>query len=50
MLGDKTTCGGRIIEGATDYLLFGKPQARDLYKVTCGQHPGIYIIAGEIPG
>ncbi|EMM6763272.1 PAAR domain-containing protein [Pluralibacter gergoviae] len=50
VLGDKTTCGGRIIEGATDHLLFGKPQARDGDKVICGQHPGIYVVAGGIPG
>ena len=50
VLGDRTTCGGRIIEGATDHLLFGKPLARDRDRVICGQHPGIYRIAGGIPG
>ncbi|AMR39270.1 PAAR domain-containing protein [Pluralibacter gergoviae] len=49
VLGDKTTCGGKIIEGTPDHLLFGKPLARDRDKVTCGQHPGIYMIVGGIP-
>ncbi|MFK8257759.1 PAAR domain-containing protein [Erwinia sp. AnSW2-5] len=46
--GDKTTCGGRIIEGATDHTLFSKAVARERDKVTCGQHPGIFMIAGGI--
>jgi len=32
--GDKTTCGGRIITGAEDHTLFGKPVALDSYS-TC---------------
>ena len=46
--GDKTTCGGVIIEGDTTHTLFGKPIARERDKVTCGQHPGIFYIAGCI--
>lgn len=46
--GDKTTCGGRIIEGATDHTLSGKAVARERDKATCGQHPGIFMIAGGI--
>lgn len=46
--GDKTTCGGRITTGAEDHTLFGKPVAREQDSVTCGQHPGIYRIAGGI--
>ncbi|ELY4601536.1 PAAR domain-containing protein [Cronobacter malonaticus] len=46
--GDKTTCGGVIIEGDTTHTLLGKPVARERDKVTCGQHPGTYYIAGGI--
>ncbi|ELY4601514.1 PAAR domain-containing protein, partial [Cronobacter malonaticus] len=46
--GNKTTCGGAIIEGDTTHILFGKPVAREWDKVTCGQHPGMYYIAGGI--
>lgn len=46
--GDKTTCGGRIIEGATDHTLFGKAVARERDNVSCGQYPGIFMITGGI--
>lgn len=46
--GDNTTCGGRIIEGATDHTLFSKAVARERDKVTCGQHSGTFMIAGGI--
>ncbi|EGK60423.1 PAAR domain-containing protein [Enterobacter hormaechei] len=46
--GDKTTCGGRIITGAEDHTLFGKPVAREQDGVTCGKFPGIYKVAGGI--
>lgn len=46
--GDITTCGGGIVEGASDHRLFGKAVARDRDKVTCGKHPGTYMIAGGI--
>ncbi|MDY9341605.1 PAAR domain-containing protein, partial [Escherichia coli] len=35
--GDKTTCGGKIIEGADDHTIMGIPQARDMDRVTCGR-------------
>lgn len=44
--GDRTVCGGKIITGAEDTEFFGRPQARELDKVTCGKHPGIYRICG----
>lgn len=47
--GDKTTCGGVIVTGCEDHTLFGKAVAREQDQVTCGQHPGIYYIAGGIP-
>ncbi len=46
--GDKTTCGGRIITGAEDHTLFGKPVAREQDGVTCGQFIGLYKVAGGI--
>ncbi|HEF0060530.1 TPA: PAAR domain-containing protein [Citrobacter pasteurii] len=46
--GDKTTCGGRITTGAEDHTIFDKPVARERDSVTCGQHPGLYKIAGGI--
>ncbi|KAB8308357.1 hypothetical protein EH228_13265 [Erwinia endophytica] len=46
--GDMTTCGGKIVDGAGDHRLFGKAIARERDRVTCGQHPGIYMIAGGI--
>ncbi|HFZ8993333.1 TPA: PAAR domain-containing protein [Citrobacter freundii] len=46
--GDMTTCGGKIVDGASDHLLFGKAIARERDRVTCGQHPGMYMIAGGI--
>lgn len=47
--GDKTTCGGRILEGAPDHTLFGKAIARDSDRVSCGKFPGTFLIAGGIP-
>ncbi|AYA14162.1 MULTISPECIES: PAAR domain-containing protein [Enterobacter] len=44
--GDRTVCGGKIITGAEDTQFFGRPQARESDKVTCGKHPGIYRICG----
>lgn len=50
VLGDKTTCGGKILGGDPTHTLFGKAIAREQEPVTCGQHPGIYMITGHIPG
>lgn len=49
-VGDQTTCGGVIIEGDDTHILMGKAVAREQDRVTCGKHPGIYIIVGHIPG
>ncbi|RKF66467.1 polymorphic toxin type 44 domain-containing protein [Rahnella variigena] len=50
VLGDKTTCGGKILGGEPTHTIMGKPVAREQEPVTCGQHPGIYKIIGHIPG
>lgn len=46
---DKTTCGGSIIEGFKDHRRFGRPQACELHKVTCGKSPGVFTIVGGLP-
>jgi uncharacterized Zn-binding protein involved in type VI secretion len=46
--GDKTVCGGRILEGCTDHQFFDKDMACEGHKVTCGQHPGYYRICGGL--
>nr|EKU7608040.1 PAAR domain-containing protein [Citrobacter freundii] len=50
VVGDKTTCGGLIVEGDDTFTIMGIPVAREMDKVTCGQHPGTYMITGSIPG
>ncbi|MTH48944.1 PAAR domain-containing protein [Intestinirhabdus alba] len=46
--GDKTTCGGIIVEGCEDHRLFGQAIACEGDKVTCGRFPGIFNIVGGI--
>ena len=48
VIGDKTSCGGVIIQGADYYHLQGLPQARENDLVTCGLFPGVYTIEGGI--
>ena len=47
---DKTTCGGIITEGDITHTLFRRAIARERDRVTCGKHPGMFIIVGHIPG
>ncbi|WP_207968376.1 polymorphic toxin type 44 domain-containing protein [Yersinia pseudotuberculosis] len=49
-VGDETTCGGVIIEGDATHVLMGKAVAHEQDRVTCGKHPGTYIIIGHVPG
>lgn len=46
--GDKTVCGGRILEGFPDHQFFDKDMACEGHKVTCGKHPGYYRICGGL--
>jgi uncharacterized Zn-binding protein involved in type VI secretion len=46
--GDKTVCGGRILEGFTDHQFFDKDMACEGHRVTCGKHPGYYRICGGL--
>ena len=45
---DKTTCGGRIIEGCNDHQHFGRDMACEGHKVTCGKHEGRFRICGGL--
>lgn len=46
--GDKTACGGRILEGCTDHQFFGKDMACEGHQVTCGKHAGRFRIMGGL--
>ncbi|MEM6160463.1 PAAR domain-containing protein [Erwinia sp. P6884] len=46
--GDKTVCGGRIIEGCTDHQHFDRDMACEGHQVTCGKHAGRFRIVGGL--
>lgn len=46
--GDKTVCGGRILEGWSDHQHHGRDMACEGHKVTCGKHPGSFRICGGL--
>lgn len=46
--GDKTVCGGRIIEGCTDHQFFDRDMACEGHQVTCGKHAGRFRIVGGL--
>lgn len=48
-LGDKTTCGGRILSGSPRHSFGGMATARNGDSVSCGKDGKIYYIAGGIP-
>lgn len=48
-VGDKTTCGGRIITGCENHSFYGRATARNGDKYICGEDGKIYHIAGGIP-
>ncbi|MCQ4968991.1 PAAR domain-containing protein [Enterobacteriaceae bacterium DFI.7.85] len=47
--GDKTTCGGKILQGDPKNTMAGIPVSREQDRVTCGKHSGTYNIIGSIP-
>jgi uncharacterized Zn-binding protein involved in type VI secretion len=47
-LGDKTTCGGKVLDGDPRVNIYGLLHACEGDRVTCGKHPGIYKILGGI--
>ena len=44
--GDKTSCGGRVLEGMQERRFADNPVAVNGSKVSCGKHPGNYYVAG----
>ncbi|MDQ0980634.1 PAAR domain-containing protein [Pseudomonas synxantha] len=48
VLGDQTTCGGRILEGDPTFKLRGLHRALEGARVTCGNHAGSFRILGGI--
>ncbi|MTH48852.1 PAAR domain-containing protein [Intestinirhabdus alba] len=46
VVGDKTSCGGVIVEGDVTQTIMGKAAAREGDKVTCGKFPGVFYISG----
>ncbi len=46
--GDKTTCGGTVLEGDDTFSLFGPPHARVGDLVTCGKDGKAYQIVGGV--
>ncbi|MEL7937009.1 PAAR domain-containing protein [Pseudomonas delhiensis] len=46
--GDKTSCGGVVLEGDPTFLLHGQPMARQGDRVTCGKDGKTYPIIGGV--
>jgi len=46
--GDKTICGGRIIEGCPDHQHFDRDMACEGHQVTCGKHADRFRIVGGL--
>jgi uncharacterized Zn-binding protein involved in type VI secretion len=47
-LDDKTTCGGKVLDGDTRIMMYGIAHARDGDRVTCGKDGKTYKIVGGI--
>lgn len=47
-VGDQTTCGGKILTGDQSFSWLGVAGARQGDLVSCGKHPGTYVICGGI--
>lgn len=48
--GDRTSCGGTVHEGAATGSFANNYVALNGSKVSCGKHPGTFIITGGHPG
>ncbi|MNO46894.1 hypothetical protein D3C76_371880 [compost metagenome] len=46
--GDKTTCGGTVLEGDNTFTWEGQPLARQGDQVTCGEDGKTYVILGGV--
>jgi len=47
-LHDKTTCGGKVLDGHTGVMMYGIAHAREGDRVTCGKDGKTYKIVGGI--
>ncbi|CAI8951737.1 MULTISPECIES: PAAR domain-containing protein [Pseudomonas] len=47
-LDDKTTCGGKVLDGHTGVMMFGIAHAREGDRVSCGKDGKTYKIVGGI--
>ncbi|WP_036997683.1 PAAR domain-containing protein, partial [Metapseudomonas resinovorans] len=47
-LGDKTTCGGTVLEADTRVMMFGIAHARQGDRVSCGKDGKVYRIIGGV--
>ncbi|PMZ70584.1 PAAR domain-containing protein [Pseudomonas sp. FW305-70] len=47
-LHDKTTCGGKVLDGHTGIMMYGIAHAREGDRVTCGKDGKTYKIVGGI--
>jgi uncharacterized Zn-binding protein involved in type VI secretion len=47
-LNDRTTCGGKVLDGDTRWMLYGLAHAREGDRVSCGMDGEIYQIVGGI--
>ena len=46
--GDKTTCGGKVLEADTRVMMFGIAHARAGDRVSCGKDNKTYVIVGGV--
>lgn len=47
-LGDKTSCGGKVLEADSSMMMFGFARAREVDRVSCGANGKSYQIVGGI--
>ncbi len=47
-LGDKTSCGGTVLDGERGVTLLGVPRSREGDRVSCGKHSGEFHIVGGV--
>jgi uncharacterized Zn-binding protein involved in type VI secretion len=48
-LGDKTSCGGKVLDADTTMMMFGFARAREGDRVSCGKDGETYQIIGGVP-
>jgi uncharacterized Zn-binding protein involved in type VI secretion len=48
-LGDKTSCGGKVLDADTTMMMFGFARAREGDRVSCGEDGETYQIIGGVP-